>query len=160
MNIDRLWAPWRIKYIGAKKRKGCLFCQAGKSNKDFLVFKTKYSLCIMNIFPYNNGHLMVAPLKHTNDLSKLNEKEALDLFYSLNKAQQLLKQTLKPHGFNIGINLSAAAGAGITQHLHIHIVPRWCGDSNFMPIVANTKVISQSLEELHRILKKANQRIK
>ncbi|MDD4900009.1 MAG: HIT domain-containing protein [Candidatus Omnitrophica bacterium] len=154
MKIDRLWAPWRMKYIGAKKLKRCLFCQAGKTDADFLVFKSKYSLCILNIFPYNNGHLMVAPRKHARDLSTLTDAEALDLFHSVNKAQRLLQKTLKPQGFNIGVNISAAGGAGITGHLHIHIVPRWCGDANFMPILANTKVISQSLHELHRLLKK------
>jgi len=98
---------------------------------------------------------MIAPKKHVKDLSQLNKDELLDLFDSLNKAKKLLEKTLKPDGFNIGINLSRSAGAGIPGHIHIHIVPRWNGDTNFMPVVAGTKVISQSLKELHKLLKKA-----
>ncbi|MDD5594885.1 MAG: HIT domain-containing protein [Candidatus Omnitrophica bacterium] len=155
--MDKLWAPWRIKYISAKKQKGCLFCNTvKKQNKDFLVFKDKYAICILNIFPYNNGHLMVAPIKHTRDLSKLNDKETLGLMQSLKKAERLLEKVLKPQGYNIGVNIGSAAGAGITGHLHIHIVPRWKGDTNFMPIIYKTKIISQSLEELYRLLKKVN----
>lgn len=157
MTLDKLWAPWRIKYISAKKQKGCLFCNAAKEqNRDFLVFKDKYAICILNIFPYNNGHLMVAPLKHTRDLSKLSDKETLGLMQSLKKAEKLLTKALKPQAYNIGVNIGTAAGAGIAGHMHIHIVPRWKGDTNFMPIVYNTKIISQSLEELCKLLKKAD----
>jgi ATP adenylyltransferase len=111
---------------------------------------------MLNIFPYNNGHAMVAPLKHVKDLSTLNETELLDLLSTLQKTKDMLEKTLKPHGYNIGINLSRQAGAGIPGHLHIHIVPRWKGDSNFMPVIFNTKVISQSLGELLKQLKKCS----
>ncbi|MCU0665873.1 MAG: HIT domain-containing protein [Candidatus Omnitrophica bacterium] len=155
--MDRLWAPWRGKYVScAGKHKGCIFCKASKRNtKDYVVFKTKSSLCMLNIFPYNNGHLMVSPLRHTKDMASLTQKEILDLFSSLNKAKSLLDKILKPHGYNIGINISRVAGAGVVGHLHIHIVPRWPGDTNFMPVTGQTKVISQSLRELHRKLKHA-----
>lgn len=109
---------------------------------------------MLNIFPYNNGHIMVAPLRHVRELSLLKDYEILDLFQNLNKIKTLLEKTLRPHGYNIGINVSKTAGAGITGHMHIHIVPRWMGDTNFMPVIHDTKIISQSLGELYKELKK------
>jgi len=155
--MDKLWAPWRVNYVQAKKTKGCVFCKAQR-RKDAkpVVFRTLYSVCLLNIFPYNNGHLMVAPRAHKPQLADLTDPEVLDLLRSLDRAKRLLQKTLKPDGFNIGINVSRSAGAGITGHLHIHIVPRWQGDTNFMPVLHNTKVISQSLEQLCRILKHAD----
>jgi ATP adenylyltransferase len=111
---------------------------------------------MLNIYPYNNGHLLIAPLRHLRDIGQLREEEILDLFKSMNKAKQLLQKVLKPEGYNIGFNLTRTAGAGITGHLHLHIVPRWSGDTNFMPVISNTKIISQSLGELARRLKNAN----
>jgi ATP adenylyltransferase len=111
---------------------------------------------MLNLFPYNNGHMMVAPRRHIKDTSDLRENELLDLFNSLNKVKGLLNVTLHPHGYNIGMNLSEIAGAGIPGHLHIHIVPRWKGDTNFMPVIFHTKVISQSLKELHTLLTNAH----
>lgn len=110
---------------------------------------------MLNIFPYNNGHLLVAPRRHLRDISQLKKIEDLDLFASLHQAKKLLNKVLRPHGYNIGINLGEAAGAGIAGHLHIHIVPRWRQDANFMPVVAKTKVISQSLDELLKLLRDA-----
>ena len=153
--MQKIWAPWRIKYIKNKKKKGCIFCQSAKSNK-FLIIKTKHSIAILNIFPYNNGHMLVAPLRHIRDLSQLDNEEIIDLINTLNRTKSLLDKTLRPDGYNIGINISKSAGAGIPGHLHIHIVPRWKGDTNFMPIIFNTKVISQSLQELYMILKNAH----
>lgn len=151
--MDRLWAPWRIKYVGSKKEKKCIFCQAAKAKKDnYVLLKTKYSVSILNIFPYNNGHIMVSPLKHTADLDKLTKNEILDLFATLNKSKKILDKVLKPDAYNIGVNLGKSAGAGIAMHLHIHIVPRWHGDTNFMPTLYNTKIISQSLKELYKRL--------
>jgi ATP adenylyltransferase len=155
--MDKLWAPWRINYVQAKKTKGCLFCQAVRSSKcrDYLVFSTEHSFCLLNIFPYNNGHLMVAPKRHVKDLAELKDGQMLDLMKALILARKLLGKVLKPEGFNIGINIGAVAGAGIPGHLHIHIVPRWKGDTNFMPVLGNTKIISQSLGELHKQLRYA-----
>lgn len=156
--MDKLWAPWRIKYVTtAKKQKGCIFCSAAKnkSSSTQVVFKTRRSIVMLNIFPYNNGHLLVSPIRHSADIDQLSTEETLDLFAALKKAKSMLKKTLKPDGFNIGINTSRCAGAGITDHLHIHIVPRWCGDTNFMPVIHNTKIISQSLKELLARLKNA-----
>jgi ATP adenylyltransferase len=153
--MDKLWAPWRVKYIRNIKKKGCIFCAARAKPKDYVVFKTGYSIAMLNIYPYNNGHLLVSPLRHVRSLEQLREEEALDLFKAVKKAKALLNKVLKPHGYNIGINLSRAAGAGIIGHLHVHIVPRWVGDTNFMPALAGVKVISQSLDELHKQLKNA-----
>jgi ATP adenylyltransferase len=155
--MDKLWAPWRINYVQGKKKKGCIFCAAARGGiKDsHLVFKSAHAICLLNIFPYNNGHLMVAPRKHVADLEKLNSDEQLALLRDLLEAKKLLSKVLKPEGFNIGINSGSIAGAGIPGHLHIHIVPRWRGDTNFMPVVGGTKVISQSLEELRKRLRHA-----
>jgi ATP adenylyltransferase len=154
--MDRLWAPWRINYVAAKKKKGCLFCSSlKKKNAREIIFKTRHSFVILNIFPYNNGHLMIVPVRHTSSMRILNDSEVMDLFRTLKTATSLLDKVLKPDGYNIGLNLSREAGAGITRHLHIHLVPRWNGDTNFMPVVSNTKIISQSLEELAKKLKNA-----
>jgi len=162
MKVDRLWAPWRIDYIkasakkiGGKKQKGCIFCKAAKNiGRDYVIFKTKYSIAMLNIFPYNNGHIMVAPKRHIKDIAQLGDLEAKDIFQTLKKTKRLLDKVLRPEGYNIGINISRSAGAGITGHMHIHIVPRWRGDTNFMTTVSGTKVISQSLDELYKQLKK------
>ncbi|MCK4810341.1 MAG: HIT domain-containing protein [Candidatus Omnitrophica bacterium] len=151
--MQRLWAPWRIKYIEViGKEKGCVFCKAFKSKEDrknYLILRTADSLAILNIFPYNNGHLMVACRRHVSDLDKLNQKELFDLISVVKKMNSVLKKVLKPDGFNIGMNIGKDAGAGIDKHLHIHIVPRWKGDTNFMPVCSKTKIVSQSLNDLY-----------
>jgi len=160
--MDRLWAPWRIKYIkasanicGGKKPKKCIFCKCIKSgHKNYVILKSRYSFAVLNIFPYNNGHLMVSPIRHIRELSQLNNIEILDLFQILNKTKGMLDKVLKPDGYNIGLNTSSSAGAGEAGHLHIHIVPRWKGDTNFMTTLYDTKIISQSLDELYKQLKK------
>jgi len=156
--MDRLWAPWRDGYIrNNKKDKGCIFCKAQKDpSAKQVIFRSKQSICLLNIYPYNNGHLLISPLRHFGDISEASEEELLDIFGSLKRAKKLLEKTLKPHGFNLGFNLGRAAGAGIIDHLHLHLVPRWAGDVNFMPVLGNSKVISQSLKELAKILKKAD----
>ncbi len=154
---NKLWAPWRIGYVQGKKSKGCFLCEAaaGKGPEGRVVFSTQHSVCVLNIFPYNNGHLMIAPRVHVSDMSSLDDLQLLDLWHSVERARKLLKKTLRPEGFNIGINTAAPAGAGIPGHLHVHIVPRWTGDTNFMPVLAGTKVISQSLDQLHKLLSDA-----
>jgi len=161
--MDILWAPWRIKYIKAKKTKGCLFCEVAKDNKkdkkNFVFLRTKFFFSMLNLFPYNNGHTMVSPYRHIKDISYLKKfEEIVDLIFILNRTLELLKKRLKPEGFNLGINLGEIAGAGIPDHLHIHIVPRWKADTNFMPVISNSKVISQSLNELYRSLVNAKSR--
>ena len=146
-----------IIVLSAKKQKGCLFCRVREERNDrknLLLFRSRHVFSMLNKFPYNNGHLMIAPYRHIKDLEKLRTDEILDLFSVLNKMQGLLKGLLKPGGFNIGINSGAVAGAGIPSHIHLHIVPRWKEDTNFMPVIFETKVISQSLEQLYGQLHK------
>ena len=153
--MDKLWAPWRAPYILKglkKKRAGCVFCkalQAHKKGKSQQVVETsRLSFSVLNIYPYNNGHMMVMPKRHVGDFQKLRPAELTDMMLLLQKTQRSLKRVLDPHAFNLGLNLGREAGAGITEHLHFHIVPRWNGDTNFMPLFSGTKVISQSLEHL------------
>ncbi|MEW6170705.1 MAG: HIT domain-containing protein [Candidatus Omnitrophota bacterium] len=154
---ERIWAPWRIRYL-TQKNKTCLFCKASKSkNKDrknFVILRSKYSFSMLNLFPYNNGHVMVSPYRHIKDTNLLTNEEIVDLFGLIKKSKKLLDKVLKPHSYNLGINLGKSAGAGI-EHLHVHLVPRWDGDTNFMPVVFDTKIISQSLDELYKKLKNA-----
>jgi ATP adenylyltransferase len=155
--LNRIWAPWRIKYITQKKNKDCIFCNAYRNKKDkdnFVVYRSLKCFVLLNIFPYNNGHLMVALNRHISSLEKLNDEEILDINKTIIKMIKVLKKILKPQGLNIGINIGKIAGAGIESHLHFHIVPRWLGDTNFMPVLSNTKVISQSLKELYNQIKK------
>lgn len=156
--MDRLWAPWRSRYISSVKSiKGCIFCSKPKAKKDkssYIVSRTRHSFSILNIYPYNNGHIMIAPYRHVKELGKLSDEEILDLFDLLRDSQGLIAKVLKPDGFNIGINLGRAAGAGYKEHLHIHIVPRWVGDVNFMPVFTSTKVVSESLDALYSKLKR------
>jgi len=154
--MDKLWAPWRVKYIRGRKQKGCIFCKARcKQSNDYIIFRTPQAIAMLNIFPYNNGHMLVSPVRHVSRLDQLTEEEALGLFRAVKRAQKLLEKVLKPQGFNLGINLSRSAGSGITGHLHIHILPRWVGDTNFMPSLFGAKVISQSLDELTKLLRDA-----
>ena len=152
--MDKLWAPWRIGYVSRKRKsKGCIFCQAKTSKpKDYVIFKTRFSKVMLNLYPYSNGHMLICPIRHIRDISQMQESEILDLFACLNKAKGLLQKVLKPQGYNIGFNLTRVAGSGIVGHLHLHIVPRWIGDTNFMPVVFGTRVISQSLDQLAKKL--------
>lgn len=156
--MDKLWAPWRIKYLkGPKKIKACLFCRVSKEfsdRKNLILVRSRHVFSMLNKYPYNNGHFMVSPYRHIKDISQFSDEEILDLFSTLNKMQALIKQELKPDGFNIGINIGRVSGAGIPNHLHLHAVPRWKEDTNFMPVVFNTKIISQSLEALYEKLHK------
>ncbi len=158
--MDKLWAPWRSKYTKmVKSIKGCIFCSKPKEKKDksnYIVTRSRHSFLMLNLYPYNNGHIMVAPYRHVKDFSKLTEEEMLDLLKLMKVSQALLSKTLKPEGYNIGINIGKAAGAGYKGHLHIHIVPRWVGDVNFMPVFSSTKVVSESLDALYSNLKRCS----
>lgn len=156
--MDKLWAPWRLNYITKiiKEEKGCVFCRIFKEKKDkqnFIFLRRRYSYAVLNIYPYNNGHILIVSNRHVNDLDKLTKQEREDMLDLLQEAKALLTKVIKPAGFNVGINLGRLAGAGFPGHLHIHLVPRWRGDVNFMPVVGNTKVISQSLKSLYDKLK-------
>lgn len=152
-----LWSPWRMDYIMRKKEKGCIFCKKTKEKKDgenLILYRSRYAFVMMNKFPYNNGHLMVVPKRHCIDLDQLNGKESEDLFFLLRASIQVLKKSLQPHGFNIGVNIGAVGGAG-EEHVHFHIVPRWMGDTNFMPLLGETKVIPDYLENTYHKLHSA-----
>ncbi len=151
--MKNLWSPWRSKYIESfanpDENKGCIFCNMismNPSSEDNLVIEQNdLSFTVMNLYPYNNGHLMVVPKRHLSKLSELNEKELLECLQKLQELESVLIDIMKPDGFNIGINLGRVSGAGIDDHIHFHIVPRWNGDTNFMPVLGEVKVISQDL---------------
>ena len=147
---DILWAPWRMEYILGEKEKGCIFCarlESQQDQKNLILYRGEHNFIIMNKYPYNNGHLMVVPNRHTAEFESLQHHESLEMMNLIAKAIRALKAAIRPEGFNIGINLGGIAGAGIDDHLHFHIVPRWAADTNFMPVVAETKVISEALAE-------------
>ena len=152
-----LWAPWRIKYILSPKRKKCFLCEAAKSNNDeenLVVFRGYTCFVILNRYPYNNGHLMIATYRHVGDLAELNMAELFELNFLAQLALRALRRAMKPDGFNIGLNLGKVAGAGVKDHIHVHVVPRWEGDTNFMPVLAETKVIPEALDSTYKKLKK------
>lgn len=148
--MESLWAPWRSKYIYLRKNKKCIFCEP----KDYVLEKTKYSFSILNIYPYNNGHVMAAPYRHVKALENLSDKELKDLIDLVIKTKKTLDKKLKPHGYNVGFNMGTAAGAGFAGHIHIHIVPRWAGDTNFMLTVSGTKVVSDSLDAMYKLFRR------
>ena len=154
--MERLWAPWRMTYIkGIKKEEGCVFCVKPNQRDDrdnLLLFRGKTCFVLMNLFPYNNGHLMVIPYRHTSDFSDLDKETSGELWELLCLCKKALTNVMRPEGFNIGMNIGRDAGAGIDQHIHMHIVPRWNGDTNFMPVIGETKVISQALSETYDAL--------
>ncbi len=152
----RLWAPWRMKYILSDKKKDCVFCSALQQDdpeKIHILYQDKHAFVIMNIFPYNSGHLMAVPRRHVAELEDLEQDQLLNLMNLVSLSIKILKKALQPQGFNIGMNLKREAGAGIEDHIHWHIVPRWSGDTNFMPILSETKVISQHITDTYNRLK-------
>jgi ATP adenylyltransferase len=157
--VDQLWAPWRLDYVSAPPKpetgSDCFICRGLAENTDsanLIAQRTSLSVVVLNRYPYNNGHLLVAPLAHKADLADLSDDELLDLQKTLRVMAVKLTRILRPDGFNIGLNLGRVAGAGLPGHLHWHIVPRWNGDTNFMPVLGDTKVISQSLDALYEKL--------
>jgi len=152
-----LWNPWRFEYIKStlKPRDGCVFCRllSRSDEESYILYRGKYSYIVLNAYPYNSGHLMIVPYKHTANLEDL-EKETIDeMIDLLNKSIKVLRESLKPDGFNIGMNLGRAAGAGVEDHVHIHVVPRWVGDTNFMAIIGYAKTLPVSLDETYRLLR-------
>jgi ATP adenylyltransferase len=144
-----IWAPWRIEYLSKEKEEGCIFCTKPKEKKDrknLILHRGKTGFIIMNRYPYSNGHLMAVPYRHIKELTALNEKERLELMDLTTKSIETLN-VFKPDGFNIGMNLGKIAGAGIDDHIHFHIVPRWNGDTNFMPVIGDIRVIPEYLDQ-------------
>jgi len=155
--MDKLWAPWRIEYIKSPKPEGCFFCQYIQENDDrkrLILHRGKKAFVIMNYYPYNNGHIMVVPYKHSSKLSDLDIDTKVEIMDLIDIGMEALRETLNAEGFNVGLNSGQIAGAGVDDHLHFHIVPRWSGDTNFMPVLGHTKVVSQGLRETWELLKK------
>lgn len=158
-----LWAPWRMEYIKQSsklkgrsfKAKDCFICQGLKGNqvKNLILYANSSALVMLNRYPYNNGHLMVAPVRHVGEIEKLAPEERDAVFELVQKSVKILKKIMRPDGFNIGANLGRYAGAGLPGHFHIHIVPRWVGDVNFFPLLAETKVVCESLSITYKKLK-------
>ncbi len=159
--FENIWAPWRMDYIRMpeeEKPKGCIFCNKPKDNKDkddLILYRGKHVFVIMNRYPYNNGHLMVVPYRHLDDYNALNDEELLEMSQVTQMCINILKSKMRPQGFNVGFNIGVSAGAGIAEHIHQHIVPRWTGDTNFMPVLCHTKVMVDGLNECWLGLKKA-----
>ena len=149
--MDVLWAPWRMAYIGAPKEPGCIFCRlpaAADQHAALVLARTAHAVVMLNRFPYQNGHVMVAPRRHTADLAELPSAEHGELAEILRRSLSLLQAFFRPDGMNVGMNLGSAAGAGITDHLHWHLVPRWIGDTNFMPLIGEVRCIPEHLAAL------------
>ena len=164
--MEKMWSPWRSQYIDSIKQINdsdeCIFCGLAKLGvedpENLLLDKSEKTFTVLNLYPYNNGHLMVVPYKHTSDFSDLDDDENLEVMHKLQLAKKALKEIANPDGFNLGANIGKISGAGIHNHIHFHIVPRWNGDTNFMPILGDVKVISQDLlETKKRLLKVYNE---
>ena len=146
--MHHLWAPWRLSYVTAAPTPAteCIFCDAGLGRQpDLLLWRGRVTFVVLNLYPYNNGHLMVVPNRHLPTLESLNEDEQLELMQLTRLSEIALNEAYRPHGINVGINIGRAAGAGIENHLHVHLVPRWSGDTNFMTAVGETRVLPEDL---------------
>ncbi len=152
--MKKLWAPWRIEYIRSKKDEGCILCDKPKmeDRNGLILFRGENSFSLMNLYPYTNGHLMVAPFRHIDSFRGLDQVERLEILEQIDRCIDALSNVLNPDGFNIGANLGESAGAGIKDHIHFHVVPRWTGDTNFMPVLGHTKVEVQGLQECYDLL--------
>jgi ATP adenylyltransferase len=153
--VERLWAPWRLEYISsADDQSGCVFCAAveGDDEEKLVVHRGARVIVLLNKFPYTSGHVMVAPQRHVGDFGELDDEEALEVHRLASAAIGALAQAYGPQGYNVGWNLGRVAGAGVVDHVHLHVVPRWAGDTNFMPVLADVRVIPEFLEETRRKL--------
>jgi len=146
--MEKLWAPWRMAYIEVEQPHGCIFCtkpEAGDDRQQLILFRGEQCFVMMNLFPYNNGHVMIAPYRHTADLVGLSVEEQAEMMRLTRYCVRVLQEAFRPEAFNLGMNLGRTAGAGVADHLHMHVVPRWNGDTNFMPVLAETKVLPDAL---------------
>jgi ATP adenylyltransferase len=154
--MEHIWAPWRIRYIEQADVKGCFLCEKPKENKDtenYILHRGQQNFVILNSYPYNPGHLMIAPYRHLDSPEKLTDAELHEHYEIVRRSLAVLREVFKPAGFNVGMNLGRVAGAGIADHIHTHIVPRWSGDTNFMPVMADIRVIPEALAESYEKLK-------
>jgi ATP adenylyltransferase len=143
---EALWAPWRMEYLKGSKPEGCPLCQALEDDR-LIVHRGSRAFVIMNLYPYSNGHVMVAPIEHAANLDAIDDEAAAEMMDLTRRAIRALRETERPEGFNVGYNLGKAAGAGIDDHIHQHVVPRWLGDTNFMPVIGGAKVIGEAIEK-------------
>ena len=153
--MEELWAPWRMEYIKAEKPEGCVFCQKPAESRDrenYILYRGKENFIILNSYPYNPGHLMVVPYRHVGAREKLGSEEAQEHFELVRKAVAILGEALRPDGFNLGMNIGKVGGAGVLGHIHTHVVPRWEGDANFMPVIADTRVMPEALADTYEKL--------
>jgi ATP adenylyltransferase len=152
-----LWAPWRIKFITAEKTEGCFLCGKREysdcEDEALIIARGRGVFAILNRYPYNSGHLMIAPYAHVNDLTLLDKKTLHEMMDMTVQAEKTMLRAMHPHGFNVGFNLGAAAGAGHEAHIHLHVVPRWAGDTNFMPVLGDIRVVPQALADTAAFLK-------
>ena len=148
-----MWAPWRMEYILAEKEDGCIFCDALSQNTGLTLYKGPDTLVMMNKFPYINGHLLVAPARHLSGLNQLDKHEMGEILATVDRSVEILKRVMNPDGFNVGLNLGKVAGAGVEEHLHFHIVPRWFGDTNALTVFADVRVIPEHLKATYDSLK-------
>jgi len=151
--MKTMWAPWRMEYILGDKENGCIFCKALSEQDNLTLYKSKATLVVMNKFPYINGHLLVAPIKHISTLDQLSKSEMGNLLKTVEQSVGILKKVMVPDGFNVGLNLGKVAGAGVEEHLHFHIVPRWFGDTNALTVFADVRVIPEHLITTYNNLK-------
>ena len=161
--MKKLWAPWRIEYIRSPKEDGCIFCDkpAGDNDReDLILYHGEKVFILMNLYPYNNAHLMLAPYIHVDNTKELDSDTYKEIMVLADQSMAILKETIDAQGFNFGANIGPAAGAGIEDHIHFHIVPRWAGDTNFMPVLGHTKVEVQGLQECYDLLRPHFDRIK
>ncbi|MBI4614568.1 MAG: HIT domain-containing protein [Planctomycetes bacterium] len=155
--MDPLWAPWRMEFILKGREKDCFLCRylaedPARDRENLVLWRGENVFVVLNRYPYSNGHLMVVPNRHTADLAELDGRTAAEMWDALGRMVRLLTAVLRTEGTNVGLNLGRAAGAGVDDHLHLHVVPRWVGDTNFMPVLSGTKVISQSLSACYDAL--------
>jgi ATP adenylyltransferase len=158
--MEHLYAPWRMAYIGAPEPAGCLFCRVweapeSEDEENLLVVREPAALVMLNKFPYNSGHVMVAPRTHAGDLTDLDREQLLALMQLVQRSLRAIRQAVAPQGFNVGVNLGRTAGAGIPGHVHVHVVPRWDGDTNFMPVIGEVKVVNEHLQATWARLRQA-----
>lgn len=154
--MENIWAPWRIDYIEMDKPESCFFCDKSKVSNDtnnYILFRGKYNFIILNSYPYNPGHLLISPFRHISTFHDFLDSERNEHFKIISRGIDCLTKVYNPGGYNIGLNLSRLAGAGVVDHIHTHVVPRWSGDTNFMPILTDTKVIPQALSDTYQRLK-------
>ena len=159
--MDRrpLWAPWRIDYILGPKAGECIFCAAAAGSQAHVLERGTHCLTMLNAYPYASGHAMVAPHRHVGELDALDDEESLELMRLTRRVVAAMRSAMAPDGFNVGFNLGTVAGAGFADHLHLHVVPRWGGDTSFMPVIAGTSVVPQALDATHEVLTAALRRL-